>query len=221
MTGGGTTRRFYGRWARLYDRLATAPGVTSWRERAVDALALEPGATVVEMGCGTGANLPLLRERVGPTGTVVGIDLTRRMLDRAQRRVVAAGWENVHLCQADATRPPVSGPVDAVLGTFVVGMFADPAAAVAEWCELCADGGWVGLLNFQRSERPLTRPLNRAFDGFLWASTPGWRVPEEPPAATFQRRVSTAREALAERATDRSYATFAGGYLGLLAGRVE
>ena len=81
------TQSFYGRWARVYDWVATAPGVESWRSRAVASLALDPGDTVVEMGCGTGANAPYLREAVGPEGRVVGIDLTRGMLRRAGERV--------------------------------------------------------------------------------------------------------------------------------------
>ena len=85
----GATQSFYGRWARAYDLLATAPGVDSWRDRAADALALEPGDTVVEMGCGTGANFSHLRERVGAEGRVVGVDLTRGMLRRARERVDA------------------------------------------------------------------------------------------------------------------------------------
>jgi len=81
------TQSFYGRWARVYDWVATAPGVESWRTRAVGALDLDPGDTVVEMGCGTGANVPHLREAVGPEGRVVGVDLTRGMLRRARERV--------------------------------------------------------------------------------------------------------------------------------------
>ena len=138
MSDVGATQRFYGRWARLYDLVATAPGVDSWRERTVDALDLEPGDTVVEMGCGTGANFPHLREAVGPEGRVVGVDLTRGMLRRASERVDREGWDNVELVQADATRPPVAGPVDAVLATFVVGMFADPRPAVDGWVDVLA-----------------------------------------------------------------------------------
>ena len=73
MTGDvSTAQAFYGRWARLYDLIATFPGVGSWRARAVDSLGLSAGDRVVEMGCGTGANFPYLRERVGPEGQVVG-----------------------------------------------------------------------------------------------------------------------------------------------------
>ncbi|AQL42220.1 alkanonic acid methyltransferase [Halorientalis sp. IM1011] len=213
-------REFYGRWTGLYDRLATVPGVRSWRRRAAGALDLSPGDTVVEMGCGTGANVPYLREQVGSEGRVVGVDVTRPLLDRARERAADDGWSNVDFCEGDATQPPISGPVDAVLGTFVLGLFRDPAAVVDDWVALCRPGSRVAVLNFQRSDHPLTWPLNLAFAAFLWAGSPGWRVPEESVTAAFERRVEAGRTALATRTEDRRYETFAGGYLGLLSGRV-
>jgi SAM-dependent methyltransferase len=210
---------FYSRWAGLYDLLATAPGVTAWRRRAVDALDVDPGDTVVEMGCGTGANLPYLREAVGAEGRVLGVDIAPGAVARARERIDRNGWANVHVALADATRPPVAGQVDGVLGTFVVGMFEDPAAVVADWTDPCS--GRVALLNFQRSEAPLARPLNLAFEAFVWLSSPGRSLAAESPAAALDRRVTAAREALTERATARRYETLAGGYLGLLSGAVD
>ena len=210
------TQSFYGRWARLYDWVATAPGVESWRARAAEALALDPGDTVVEMGCGTGANFPHLRERVGPEGTVVGVDLTRGMLRRARERVERAGWENVHVVQADATRPPLPGPVDAVLATFVVGMFADPRPAVRSWVDALAPGGRVALLNAGRSERRFATPLNLAFRGFVRAVAPG--KGSVSPARALERRVATARDEVRSQCPTTEFETFGLGYLGLLRG---
>jgi len=210
---------FYGRWARVYDWVASAPGVAAWRDRTADSLALAPGDTVVEMGCGTGANVPALRERVGPVGRVVGIDLTRAMLDRASGRPARTG-ESVHYVQADAARPPVR-ECDAVLATFVAGIFEDPAAAVDAWCDSVAPGGRVALLNFQRSPGALAAPLNLVFEGFVRLSAPGTRLSTRSHASAFERRVQAARERLTERTVDRRYETFAGGYLGLLSGTVS
>ena len=142
--------RCYTRYAGVYDRIATdAPFVAGLRERVADALALGRGDVVVEMGCGTGANFPVLRDRVGPGGTVIGLDVSAGVVERARTRIERAGWRNVHVARADATRPPlgvgrsddggVPGEVDAVLATFVTGMLADPAAAVDDWCRLVAD----------------------------------------------------------------------------------
>jgi ubiquinone/menaquinone biosynthesis C-methylase UbiE len=207
------TQSFYGRWARVYDWVATAPGVESWRACAVESLALGPGDTVVEMGCGTGANVPYLREAVGPEGRVVGVDLTRGMLRRARERVDREGWTNVALVQADATRPPISGPVDAVLATFVVGMFADPRPAVDGWLDLLAPGGRVALLNAGRSDRGVARPLNLAFRGFVRAAAPGRRGVS--PTRSLERRVATARDQVRARSVKTGFEEFGIGYLGL------
>jgi len=209
---------FYGRWARLYDRLASLPVVGSWRARAADSLALAAGETVVEMGCGTGANVPLLCERVAPGGRVVGIDVTREMLDRARGQADRRG-QAVHYVQGDAARPPVDS-ADAVLATFVAGLFEDPATVVDEWCDIVGPGGRVALLNFQRSDRAVATPLNLAFEGFVRLSTPGARLSRESHANAFEQRVRAARERLTERTVDRRYESLASGYLGLVAGTV-
>jgi ubiquinone/menaquinone biosynthesis C-methylase UbiE len=209
----GATQSFYGRWAGAYDWLATAPGVDSWRERAADALDLHPGDTVVEMGCGTGANVSHLRERVGPAGTVVGIDVTRGMLRRAGERVDRAGWENVHLVRADARRPPIGGSVDAVLGTFVVGMFPDTRPVVERWIDTLAPGGRIALLNAGRSDRRVAAPLNLGFRAFVRAAAPGdGRV---SPTESLERRVRAARDGVYANCSEHGFEEFGLGYLGL------
>lgn len=208
-----SVQSFYGRWATLYDAIATAPGVGRWRARAADALDLSPGDTVVEFGCGSGANLPHLRERVGPEGTVVGVDITRPLLGLARERERG----DATLLQADATRPPVDGPVDAVLGSFVVGMFADPATVVESWCAL-APGGRVALLDAAPSEAFPGALLNPAFALFTWLSAPSRR---RGVTADLDRKVADARDALAARTRDRRHETMGLGFVRLTSGRVE
>ncbi|MBX0302290.1 class I SAM-dependent methyltransferase [Haloarcula salinisoli] len=213
-----TSGEFYERWATVYDRVARLPGLRSWRGGAVDALDLAPGDTVVEMGVGTGANVPELRERVGPGGRVVGLDITAEMLRTARRHPERTG-AGVDYLRADATRPPVRR-VDAVLGAFVAGIFPDPAAAVDAWCDCVVPGGRVALLNFQRSDAVLGAPLNLAFEGFVRLSSPGTRLSGGSHADAFEARVAAARRRLTERTVDRRYETFGGGYLGLVSGTV-
>jgi len=212
------SRSFYGRWAGLYDALAGLPGVRSWRAQAADALSPSAGDTVVEMGCGTGANVPSLRQGVGAEGRVVGVDVTRQMVERARRHDDRVG-HNVHYLQADAARPPVAS-ADALLATFVVGIFDEPGAVVRRWCDLVGPGGRVALMNFQRSDRWLAGPVNLAFEAFVRVSAPGGRLSRSSQAAAFERRVDAGRQALRERTEDTRFETFAGGYAGLLSGRV-
>ena len=213
------TRAFYGQWAPIYDRLASLPVVADWRESAAEALELDPGDTVVEMGTGTGANVPALRDRVGAGGHVVGVDLTAEMLARARGHDDRTG-DGVHYARGDASQPLVRD-VDAVLATFVVGLFADPAAVVDRWCDCVSPGGRVALLNFQRSPALLATPANAAFELFVRLSAPGKRLSTRSHADAFEQRVAAARKRLTERTVERRSETFAGGYLGLVSGRVE
>jgi phosphatidylethanolamine/phosphatidyl-N-methylethanolamine N-methyltransferase len=217
----GEAQTFYGRWARLYDAIATLPGVGSWRERAVRSLWLSPGDTVVEMGCGTGANLPYLRAAVGAAGTVVGVDFTRGMLDRARRRIETKGWTNVHLVRGDATAPPI-GTADAVLASFVVGMFETPETVVEDWLSLVRSGGRVALLDAARSTRPSAKPLDAAFRLFVAASAPPTTqlCYQNPPWESLDERVAAARWPLAEFTTEYATAEFALGFVRLASGRV-
>jgi ubiquinone/menaquinone biosynthesis C-methylase UbiE len=193
------TQSFYGRWARAYDWFVRMlPGIDGLRSAATDALSLSPGDTAVDLGCGTGANLRHLRDRVGPTGTVVGVDLTAGMLARAESRVERAGWQNVHLVRGDAGRPPVAD-VDGILGSFVVGLLSDPEAAVQRWLDCLVDGGRVAVLEAGRSDHRVGSLLNPAFDVFVDAGSPsGGR---DQPGTELDARIEATRTTLAEHAT--------------------
>ncbi|WP_115862732.1 class I SAM-dependent methyltransferase [Halorussus litoreus] len=223
-------QQFYGRWADFYDLLSrVTPGLGRLRARAADALALAPGDAVVEMGCGTGANLPHLRERVGPEGRVVGVDFTRGMLDTARDRIERErpvtgrnGWRNVHLVRADATEIEFRDPPDAILATFVVGMLADPAAAVHRWADQLAPGGRLALLDAAQTTRWYGWPVNQAFRGLVVASSPtGTDGYEAAPWTVLDDRVASARAALRERASATTHGEYAAGVVRLTAGRVD
>ena len=85
------------------------------RRKAVQRLALKPGDRVLEVGCGTGRNLSLLRERVGPGGHVYGVDLSDGMLADAQQLCERKQWDNVTLIRSDAAQYSVPSAVDGVL----------------------------------------------------------------------------------------------------------
>lgn len=216
-----TTQEFYTRWAHLYDVIARrSPGVHGLREAAVDALALRPGDAVVEMGCGTGANFPYLRDRVGPAGTVVGVDFTPGMVGTAHRRIREEGWQNVHVVRGDATRPPMCD-ADAVLSTFVSGMLADPAAAVRTWAALVGSDGRLGLLDLARSTSTAGAALNALFRAFVRAGAPpGRRGNLRSPTAELDRRVVTAHRTLHDLCEDDSYRTRALGFARISGGTV-
>lgn len=104
----------YGGQASDYDQRT---GVFAyWRELLVETLPAHPGDTVLDVGCGTGLCFPLLLDKVGPGGTVVGIDPSPQMLDVARDRIVAEGWEgNVRLLAAPVVDAPLCHPADAAV----------------------------------------------------------------------------------------------------------
>ncbi|WP_094531700.1 class I SAM-dependent methyltransferase [Halorubrum halodurans] len=208
-------RERYDRWARVYDWFARATaGVGGVRDACVDALDVDEGDTVVEFGCGPGPNLPALREAVGPSGHVVGVDLTGRMLDRAQVLIARRGWRNVSLVRGDAATPAVAD-ADAVLSTFVTSLFPDPAAVVGEWCEL-ADR--VVVAGFAPRG-------NRAANAALWAftrlSTSLFDATGEDPLGQLDRRTAAARHELDARMDRVEGGTFAFGTIVVSAGYRE
>jgi ubiquinone/menaquinone biosynthesis C-methylase UbiE len=109
--------------ARRYDRIAGLIGLFDWlffvpphlRKRAAARLNLTPGGRVLEIGCGTGRNFPFLRDAVGPTGKVYGVDLSTGMLRKARELCERKHWTNVELTQCDAAEYIPSEPLDGII----------------------------------------------------------------------------------------------------------
>ena len=141
----------YRKKAKHYDatcRLYPAPGYPqrAQRLRAVQALGLRPGDSVVDIACGTGLNFPLIEQAIGPGGRIVGVDLTDAMLARAQDRIAANGWGNVRLVQADAAAFPFPARTDAILSTYALSQVPECAQVIAHGAAALAAGGrWVVL----------------------------------------------------------------------------
>lgn len=87
---------------------------------AVNALKLSKGDTVVDLGCGTGLNFPLLMDLVGPNGKIIGVDITDKMLDQAKIRVEEKGWNNVELVLCDVAEYKIPKGVDGIIATGVL-----------------------------------------------------------------------------------------------------
>lgn len=118
-------KQLYRRTARFYDLALWAyrlMGTRRRRQQAVRALQLQPGDTVVDMGCGTGLNFRFLHEAVGPEGRIVGVDLTDAMLAKARQRVKRFGWRNIELVEADLATYSFPSGMKAALATFALEM---------------------------------------------------------------------------------------------------
>ena len=113
-----------------------------WRRRLVSLLPLRPHEVVLDVGCGTGLCFPLLQERIGPHGAIIGIEPSPDMLAIAARRVADAGWRNVVLLEATAEEAKVPYLADHVLFCAVHDVLQS-ADALRNVLARTRPGGWV------------------------------------------------------------------------------
>lgn len=98
------------------------------RRRALAWLAPRRGATVLDVGCGTGLSFALLQAAVGEDGRILGIEQSPQMIDKAHQRVRAHRWRNVTLLNAPAEDAHVPGRADAMLMHFTHDVLQNDAA---------------------------------------------------------------------------------------------
>ena len=144
----------YQNWAKVYDWLTPTyllGNEKRLRRKTIDSLHLQPGQTVLDIACGTGRNFPLILEKIGPGGKLVGVDYTAAMLARARERVKRKGWKNVELIQGDATRIDLEQKFDAALCTLAISVIPDYRGALTWMVAHVKLGGWLAIGDAKRS----------------------------------------------------------------------
>ncbi|MGB4592467.1 MAG: arsenite methyltransferase [Coriobacteriia bacterium] len=103
---------------------------------------LQPGETVLDLGSGAGIDCFLAAKRVGPTGHVIGVDMTPEMIVRARANAAAAGLGTVEFRLGEIENLPVeTGMVNAVISNCVINLVPDKSRAFAESFRVLAPGG--------------------------------------------------------------------------------
>lgn len=114
------------------------------RKRAVEAMSIQPGDQILEVGVGTGLSLPLYP----PHGRVTGIDISRAMLRQAEEKIREHDIENVDLKQMSAERLVwPDSHFDKVLLPYVISCLERPVAVMQEVRRVCKPDGRVYFLN--------------------------------------------------------------------------
>ncbi len=126
------------RWLGAVDRLEGQLAPVA--DLLLDAVALAPGERVVDVGCGHGPTTRRAAALVGPTGEVVGLDVSEAMLEAAAAVPVQDGTAPIEWVAADATTWRAE-PVDVVMSRFGVMFFDDPAAAFTNLASMTRPGG--------------------------------------------------------------------------------
>jgi ubiquinone/menaquinone biosynthesis C-methylase UbiE len=166
------SQEFFDRHARQWDDLArTLLPVPEYRRRLLDLV--PEGATVLEIGVGTGG---LLTELSARAGQVIGVDHSPAMLEEARRRLVDRGVSGVELRLGEMSHLPLpDASVECVVANMVLHHAADPSAVLAEIRRVLAHGGMLLLADLARHEREAAREqLADQWLGFEEAELTGW-----------------------------------------------
>src|SRR5919109_5410334 len=101
-----------------------------------------PGETVLDLGCGSGTDLLIAAQMVGPRGRAIGVDMTHSMLSRARESAATMGLENVELHQSLIESLPVEdAAVDVVISNGVIDLVPDKDAVFDEIDRVLRPGG--------------------------------------------------------------------------------
>jgi demethylmenaquinone methyltransferase/2-methoxy-6-polyprenyl-1,4-benzoquinol methylase len=156
-------RQMFDRIAGPYDamnRVMTVGLDRRWRALAAESTGVGTGASVLDACCGTGDLTLELARRVGPSGEVFGVDFSPRMLERARRKLDAAGFPRAQLLEGDALRLPLPDDrVAAATVAFGVRNLADVDLGFRELARVVRPGGAVVCLE-------ITQPQSGPLAGF-------------------------------------------------------
>lgn len=148
----------YEKMASVYDVFFGLP-LHPGRAKAIRRMAIKPGDHILEVGVGTGISLPMYPR----TCSVVAIDLSDGMLERARTRVEQYSIRNVRIIQMDATQLKFpDNSFDIVYAPYFISCVPDPLAVTREMRRVCKPGGRLVFLNHFLSDNVIGSTLERA-----------------------------------------------------------
>lgn len=162
-----TIEHTYQNWAKVYEWLTPIyllGNEKRLRQETIASLHLRPGQAVLDIGCGTGRNFPMILEKIGPSGKLIGVDYTPDMLARARERVEREGWKNVELVRGDAARIDLGRRFDAALSTLAISVIPDDRGALDRMLDHIRPGGYLAIGDAKHSSRWYGRPFNWVAD---------------------------------------------------------
>lgn len=121
--------------------------ISGWRRQAIAALYLKPGDTVVDIGCGTGLNFPILYQAVTSSGKIIAVDISEAMLDQARQTVASNKWTNFQLVCSDAVQFQFPSKVNAVVSAYTLTLVPDCKQVISNAYKSLSPGGRLVILD--------------------------------------------------------------------------
>lgn len=151
MMDNRTVKRAYAILSPVYDVIFDKifhPG----RVAAINLLGIKPGERILEVGVGTGLNLPLYP----PNCSITGIDISEEMLKKARERAEDLPAHDIKLTVMDASNLQFpESSFDHVIATYVISVVPDPVKTLFEMQRVCKPNGSLVVLNHFKSENPV------------------------------------------------------------------
>jgi len=146
---------------------------------------IQPGQTVLDLGSGAGIDCFLAARRVGPSGRVIGVDMTDAMLERARANAREGGITNVEFRKGEIEKLPVeTGTVDRIISNCVINLSPDKDLVLAEAFRVLRPGGRLAVSDIVvRGEIP--QAVRRNIE--LWAGCVAGALEEKEYLAKLQR----------------------------------
>jgi demethylmenaquinone methyltransferase/2-methoxy-6-polyprenyl-1,4-benzoquinol methylase len=126
--------------------------VNFYRIKAVDALNLKKGDTVVDLCCGTGLNFPHLQNAIGAEGKIIGVDLSSDMLKVAERQVKNNGWGNVTLVNSDAAQYQFPKNINGIVTSYAITLIPEYDSIITRGSYTLSKGGRFVILDFKKPD---------------------------------------------------------------------
>ena len=117
-----------------------------WSIQTVDFCPPKAGEEVLDLGCGSGTIAFYIAGKVGPKGSITGVDFSTGMIRRCREKLKESNYTNLQFVQGDVEKldfPPQR--FDRMYASAVLPWLINPQAALRHWFELLKPGGWIGL----------------------------------------------------------------------------
>ena len=162
--------KLYAELAPIYDKVF-GKIFYSRLERVIEELDIPRGATVLEVGAGTGTSFPAYPAHC----QVTGIDLAPDMLTRARRKIAENGWTHIKVMEMNALNLVFpDNTFDYVMAFHVVSVVPDPIAMIDEAKRVCKPGGKIIIVNHFTTDIPVLGKVTRSLDPLTRLL--GWRT---------------------------------------------